>query len=216
MIFYVYEHWRLDRDECFYVGKGRGNRAHRMSRRNKHHQAIVSKVHREGFGVEVRIVASGLDEDEAFRIECERIAFWREAGVDLANYTNGGQGCSGRKLTDEAKAKIGAAHKGKIVSDETKAKFSASRRGKKNKKHSNRLPYTEERKKAISQRLTGEKHFMFGKKHSEETRAKMSASAKARKSSRIGLKHSEESLAKMRASQQARYAAKRNLDNVHD
>lgn len=20
--FYVYEHWRLDKDECFYVGKG--------------------------------------------------------------------------------------------------------------------------------------------------------------------------------------------------
>lgn len=25
--FYVYEHWRLDRDECFYVGKGTGKRA---------------------------------------------------------------------------------------------------------------------------------------------------------------------------------------------
>ena len=206
MIFYVYEHWRLDRDECFYVGKGFGTRAHRMSRRNKHHQAIVSKVHREGFGIEVRIVASGLDEDEAFRIECERIAFWREAGIDLANYTNGGQGCSGRKQTDEAKAKIGAAHKGKFVSADTRAKLSASRKGKMNKKHK-RAPFTEERRQAMSKRMAGESHPMAGKQHSEESKAKMSASAKKRKSNRIGMKHSEESLAKMRASQQARAAA---------
>lgn len=27
-IFYVYEHWRLDRDECFYVGKGQRKKAY--------------------------------------------------------------------------------------------------------------------------------------------------------------------------------------------
>ena len=29
--FYVYKHWRLDRDECFYVGKESGCRAYDMS-----------------------------------------------------------------------------------------------------------------------------------------------------------------------------------------
>ena len=26
-IFYVYEHWRPDKDTCFWVGKGKGDRA---------------------------------------------------------------------------------------------------------------------------------------------------------------------------------------------
>ena len=57
-MFYVYEHWRTDRDECFYVGKGHGRRAYDMKRRNKYHQAIVSKILRTGFAVEIKIVAS--------------------------------------------------------------------------------------------------------------------------------------------------------------
>lgn len=36
-LYYVYEHWRLDKDECFYVGKGRGNRAYKMRDRNRFH-----------------------------------------------------------------------------------------------------------------------------------------------------------------------------------
>jgi hypothetical protein len=94
-LFYVYEHWRTDRDECFYVGKGKGNRAYNLKSRNKHHKAIMAKLSREGFAMEVRIVQSGLSEQDAFLLEIERINFWRESGVDLANMTNGGEGASG-------------------------------------------------------------------------------------------------------------------------
>jgi hypothetical protein len=90
--FYVYEHWRLDRDECFYVGKGSGRRAYDMSCRNQHHKAIRSKLNRIGSAAEVRIVASGLSEEEAFKLEVERIEFWNAAGADLANRTYGGEG----------------------------------------------------------------------------------------------------------------------------
>lgn len=93
--YYVYEHWRTDRDECFYVGKGKGIRAYKMACRNRHHAAIQAKVAREGFAIEVRIVASGLSEEEAFNLEIDRIAFWRNQNVDLANITNGGEGPSG-------------------------------------------------------------------------------------------------------------------------
>jgi hypothetical protein len=93
--FYVYEHWRLDRDECFYVGKGKGGRAYKMRDRNSHHQAIMAKLSREGSGMEVRMVATGLTEDEAFLLEVERISFWRGLGIDLANQTYGGEGVSG-------------------------------------------------------------------------------------------------------------------------
>jgi hypothetical protein len=94
-MFYVYEHWRPDRDECFYVGKGMGGRANKMRDRNLHHRAIVKKLSALGMAVEVRMVATGLDEETAFEIEVERIAFWRAAGIDLANKTNGGDGVSG-------------------------------------------------------------------------------------------------------------------------
>lgn len=93
--FYVYEHWRLDRDECFYVGKGKGGRAYKMRDRNAHHQAIMAKLSREGSGMEVRMVATGLTEDDAFSLEIERIAFWRGICIDLANISKGGDGPSG-------------------------------------------------------------------------------------------------------------------------
>ena len=105
--FYVYEHWRLDRDECFYVGKGFGGRAYDMKRsRNKHHQAIMLKMSRIGSSVEVRIVADGLDENRAFEIEKERIKFWRNAGIDIVNLTDGGDGTSGFKYSEESRAKM--------------------------------------------------------------------------------------------------------------
>jgi hypothetical protein len=103
--YYVYEHWRLDKDECFYVGKGHGDRAYETYRTNDHWNNIVSKLERIGSGYEVRLVVTGLTEKEAFRLERERIAFWRDI-VDLSNKTDGGEGPSGMKHTAEAKAKM--------------------------------------------------------------------------------------------------------------
>lgn len=124
-MFYVYEHWRTDRQECFYVGKGKGNRAYAMSRRNKHHQAIVAKLHRTGYAVEVKIVASGLSEEQAYSLEIERIAFWKDIGADLANISIGGiGGASGVPKTEEHKKKISAALKGQIISEERRKKHS--------------------------------------------------------------------------------------------
>lgn len=111
--YYVYEHWRLDRDECFYVGKGKAGRAFSSKNRNRHHKAICAKLSREGFSMEVRMVATGLCEKEAFALEVERISFWRSAGVDLVNVTNGGEGTSGMRHTDDVKRHLSAMNKGK-------------------------------------------------------------------------------------------------------
>jgi hypothetical protein len=125
--YYVYEHWRLDRDECFYVGKGQGKRAFSMKNRNKHHQAIVAKLGRMGSSFEVRMVAVGLSEKEAFDLEKTRIAFWRAVKVDLTNLTNGGEGISGYHHTAETRKNLSefnkgmpAAFKGRKHSEETK------------------------------------------------------------------------------------------------
>lgn len=168
--FYVYEHWRTDRQECFHVGKGKKRRAYTMACRNKHHQAIVEKLHRTGHAVEVKIVASGLTEEQAYALEIERISFWKEMGADLTNATDGGRAPPtgpgeknpfyGRKHTEESKAKISAAkagkpspNRGKITSEEVKAKISVAMKGNK---------------------------IWLGRRHSDETRAKLSQAAKLR------------------------------------
>lgn len=171
--YYVYEHWRLDRDECFYVGKGRGGRAYRMYNRNRFHTAITQKLSREGYAVEVRIVAFGLSENQAFALEKERIAFWRAAKADLANATSGGDGVSGLKMSEEARAKMRAAKLGKKQTPEQIEKRVAPLRGRKQ-------PEDAIKRGAEKRR---------GKKLSDEHRLKISAahtgkivSEKARKS----------------------------------
>ncbi len=184
-VFYVYEHWRLDRDECFYVGKGRGDRAYRMRDRNLHHRAIMDKLSREGSGMEVRMVATGLSENNAFALEIDRIAFWREAGIDLANHTNGGDGVSGLKMSLEAKAKMSAAKKGRpgIVtmlgrkhSEETKAKMSAAQKGvKKSPEHAAKVGLRHKGKTFVMSQETRDKISLAntGRKHSESVRENM-------------------------------------------
>ena len=195
--FYVYEHWRLDRDECFYVGKGAGRRAYEMRRnkRNIHHRAIQAKAGYEGWGIEVRIVASGLTSYEASIIELERVAFWREAGVDLANIRHGGdirsaeigakisraltgkklseahkrsmsEANKGRKLSDEGRRKLLIAITGRPVSKETREKIAAGQRGRK-------MPLDHQKKLIEAARTP-------------EARAKQSAAKKGRYPAHIG------------------------------
>lgn len=123
-VFYVYEHWRLDKDECFYVGKGKGGRAYSKSR-NALWKKIVAKLEQTGSAFEVRIVASGLSEEDAYSLEKERIVFWSNK-VFLCNFTLGGEGWTGGSHTDEFKKRISDSHKGKVVSAETRARLSKS------------------------------------------------------------------------------------------
>jgi hypothetical protein len=191
--FYVYEHWRLDRDECFYVGKGKGGRAYRMRDRNSHHQAIMAKLSREGSGMEVRMVKTGLTEGEAFSLEIERISFWRGIGVDLANHTNGGDGVSGLKMSNESKAKMSAAKKGMVGnitmlgrkhSEETKAKMSDVHKGvKKSSEHAAKVGLRHKGKTFVVSQETKNKISIshLGKKHSAASIEKMKKSWIARK-----------------------------------
>lgn len=180
--FYVYEHWRLDKDECFYVGKGAGNRAYVKNGRNAHWRNIVSKLERIGSAYEIRIVASGLTEKEAFQIEKERIVFWRDV-VDLANQTDGGDGVSGlimppevrKKMSEKAKGRKGnITMLGRKHSDETKFKMKLAKIGKKPNNFGKkwvRGPLSEEHKLKLSVKASN-------RVISEETKAKLSDAAK--------------------------------------
>jgi len=207
-MFYVYEHWRPDRDEPFYVGKGRGGRANMMARRNPHHKAIQAKLHRLGFAVEVRIVASDLSEQEAFDLEKQRILMYSTNGIDLANMTTGGEGSAGhvgpsgenhhmygrpspmrgKKMTDEQRHRLSIAMKGKktrlgaVLSEETKRKIADAHKGKSSPMRG--IPKSEEHKAKISVSVSkaqmGNKNHFYGRKHTDETKAKISATKRSK------------------------------------
>lgn len=195
-LFYVYEHWRPDKDICFYVGKGKGRRAYIFDR-CKHYNRIVAKLARLGMCVEVRLVQSGLEESVAFALEVLRIAFWRSVGVQLTNQTNGGEGASGCVKTEETKRKNSESHKGRKNNKNTirlmqmaaQARWDADRvngnieRKNLSEKHSGKTIPLEQRLR-LSKKLTGrklpEEHkrniqrgmLASNYKQSEETKAK--------------------------------------------
>lgn len=142
--FYVYEHWRPDLDLCFYVGKGQRNRATSMKGRHPAHQRVVADLSAQGMCVEVRMVESGLTEEEAFDVERYRIGIWREMGVGLVNQTDGGEGFSGFvrpkgiRLSEETKRKMSAARIGMKFSPDHRANLAARKIG------IRRKPFTEE------------------------------------------------------------------------
>jgi len=190
--YYVYEHWRPDKDVCFYVGKGNGIRANNMSKRNPHHKAIQNKLAQMGLAVEVRIVLGGLTEEKAFSLEKERILFWLNCGLKLTNKTKGGEGISGYVYTPEQKAKKSFISKavgnkppilrgelngffGKTHTKETLEKLSIAAKNRK---------FSEETRKKLSEsakfrgvkppRMVGKDHPNYGRKMSDEQKAKMS------------------------------------------
>jgi hypothetical protein len=125
----VYEHWRPDTQTCFYVGKGKLRRAKTFEARNDRYRKIVAKLKRLGLKPEIRIVAFGLSDPEAIAAEIARISLRRSEGVDLANYTDGGDGTSGRRHSAETRSKMAAKATGRVLSEETIGKMVASRTG---------------------------------------------------------------------------------------
>jgi len=134
MAYYVYQHQKADTGDIFYVGKGKGSRCSTSKGRNRYWHHVVDK---HGF-VPV-IMADGLDEELAFLTEAEVIDKYRKLGYQLVNATDGGEGASGYKHSEEHKAQMRGntywqlvknnGFKGKTHSDEQKAKWSESRKG---------------------------------------------------------------------------------------
>lgn len=129
MFFYVYEHWRPDTGECFYVGKGCGKRAWQLKRRNEGHQAVLSKLVALGLAVDVRIVAADLLEADALTLEIERIALYPSGS--LANRTKGGAGLSGIVYSAAVREKMSRARMGMQFSEAHRANISAAAKGRK-------------------------------------------------------------------------------------
>lgn len=106
--YYVYEYVRLDTNEPFYIGKGKGNRW-KSKQRNKYFKNIAKNT-----PIACIILHDSLDQDTAFEYECWYIWQLRDVqGYNLVNRTDGGEGIAGYKWTKEQKQKISEQQKGK-------------------------------------------------------------------------------------------------------
>ena len=101
MQFYTYAHYKPN-GSLFYIGKGHGNRAFRKSGRNRYWKRIVEK-----YGTpKIEILANWNTEKEAFDHEMLLISCFKDMGYKLANITDGGEGCTGLRHTEEVKQRI--------------------------------------------------------------------------------------------------------------
>lgn len=124
MEFYTYI-WRDASGVPFYVGKGKGSRAHQVVGRRS---AEFLAIHAQG-GCTVEIADRFILESQAHAHEMELIEKFgrRDIGAGtLVNKTDGGEGASGSVRSAEHKAKIGAAHRGKPRSTRDRARISAA------------------------------------------------------------------------------------------
>lgn len=160
-MFYIYEHIRPDTQAVFYVGKGSQRRMHSKHRRNAHWNSIVRKAG----SFAVKEVCKHIDEELIFLAEQERIDQLKRLGLKLSNKTDGGEGPSGYRHTDETKRKIGLSHVGethpaygKPMLEHTKQALLKANKGRK---------HTDEHRKKVSE--AGK-----GRVNSPSTRAKIS------------------------------------------
>lgn len=128
-MYYVYQLRLETSDKPFYIGKGRGyrSRQHMSPSRRKadtHKNRVINKALRDGVKVLVEILHEDLSESDAFTKEVELIAFYgrRINGGCLTNATDGGEGVSGYRHTNEARAAMAEAKRGRRLDQETREK----------------------------------------------------------------------------------------------
>jgi len=186
--YYTYAYLRKGDRTPYYIGKGRGKRVYDSS----HSVKVPDDKDR------IIFLKQNLTEEEAFNHEKYMIAvFGRkdlETGI-LRNMTDGGEGRSGSKHSEETKQKIRNANvnipeerrkkmsekaKGRTHSEETKQKMSEKAKGRthseetKQKIRNANVNIPEERRKKMSEKAKG-------RTHSEETKEKIRQFALNRK-----------------------------------
>ena len=189
--FYVYEHIRKDTGAVFYIGKGRGGRHCSKRDRNQYWHNVVNKAG----GFDSRVVIEDQSEELILLAEIEKISQLRMLGVTLVNLTDGGEGITGLKRSEESKLamsqklkgkshkhtpesieKIRQANTGVVFSDERKEKLRQKALGRKMLPHVREA--LNERMKSFKQSEETKEHLRqvnIGRKHTPEALAKMSA-----------------------------------------
>ena len=105
-----------------------------------------------------------VSEEEALSSEISLIKSFKDLGYQLTNLTDGGEGASGLKLSEETKQKMSIAHFGKVRSAEARANISAGLKGR---------VFSEEWRAKIGATSRG-------RKHSEATKLQISEKLKGK------------------------------------
>lgn len=145
-MYYTYGHYKADSKKLFYIGKGKGSRAHEKDSRSDYWRNIVNK-----YGFTVEIFAEWESEQDAFIHEKFLIKCFHDL-TDLCNLTDGGEGCSGYVWTKEQKDKLKLRTPprfGAVLSEQTREKIKLSQIG------ISRGPHSTEHSQKISQALKG-------------------------------------------------------------
>jgi len=197
------------------VGKGFGDRYTKhlkLTGPNLHLKNRIKAIRTAGFEPMVTPFLTE-DENEAFALEIEFIKKFGRRDLEtgsLCNYTNGGEGSSGRKLvhSQETKDKIRASMIGRVITAEHRARIGASRKG-----HVNSA---ESIAKAVASRTAPEKKEALSKamRRNIPREILLERSKKGADKTR-GVPLSDERRARMSVAQQLRRAKKR-AENVGD
>lgn len=192
----VYQHTRNDHNTVFYVGVGLTNkRAYSNRSRNKHWHSIVKLA-----GYTVEIIHNNIDYEKAHEIEKELILKYgrRDLGTGcLVNLTDGGEGVSGSKWSEDQKNKISGPNNrlyGKKQSKDHILKKSGKNCVHYNKKGSDhpasRQVFTKERIVGMSRRMMGNS-FARGIHRTDEEKERLRTLMTGNKRT-LGLKFSQE------------------------
>jgi hypothetical protein len=183
--FYVYIGVHPDTEESCYIGKGRGQRIGDHSpllKKGTHPNVRLQSIFDRHGPILWAKLHEGLSEREAFEIEKALVALLgRGRGKPLCNKTDGGDGTSGHKHTEEARARMSRAQKGHYVSPEARAKIGAAHRGKKLSPEHRAKFIAHNHEPKSPEHLAKIQAAKIGRPRSAETKQKLSEALKGRK-----------------------------------
>ena len=180
MMYYCYLYIDPSRNnEPIYVGKGSGGRAYHHLKLKRVNPFINRLKSMKKIGVEpiIKFLCKDVDEEFAFFCEQEAINWYGRKDLGkgpLLNLTDGGEGSSGVKWSEESKARLRLSQLGKKLSEEHKIKLSVVLKGRViSEEHRAKISKGHMGKTmAQSERLNLSK-FRSGRLMSDEQKAKM-------------------------------------------
>lgn len=107
--YYIYSYIEPDKDEPFYIGKGRGNRSHYhlaecYNNQNTHFYCKLKSMLDKGIQPRIYFFDTELTEEQAFEREIELIRAYGRLDLGtgcLTNHTNGGEGSSNQICSEK-------------------------------------------------------------------------------------------------------------------
>ena len=182
---YKYDDLEFDH-EPIYVGKGNNNRPKRhmwlYTRHSTRFYSKIKAIKNDGLEPIIKVYVCNLSEVESFKLESEIIKKIGRIENDgpLTNLSDGGEGQSGYKFSEEGKLKMSQSRLGKKIgpmSDEAKRNISLSKIGKESPMKGKEMSQESKdrmRVSALNRSMSGENNPMYNRKHDRESIEMMS------------------------------------------